>query len=405
MRICVVGGGVAAASAVEELRAQGYDDELAVFGAEAHLPYHRPPLSKEVLLGTKDPDSTWVHDGAWYEQHRVDVRLGEPVLDIDRTGAALVTATGRHGFDRLLVATGAEPRRLALADASGATVAYLRTLDEARTLRDCLRPGRRIVVIGAGWIGLEVAAAARTAGCEVTVIEALDLPLVRVLGERVAAVFADLHRAHGVDLRLGAGVSTIEGGRDHVRLGMEDGDVVEGELLVVGVGVRPRVDLARRAGIAVDDGILTDAALRTDDPRIHAAGDVANHLHQVLGRRVRVEHWDTAVEQGRAAARTMLGADEPYTRLPYFFTDQYDLGMEYVGSVGPDGFDDVVLRGDPSAGAFAAFWLRGGRVLAGMHVNDWDAIGPIRDLVGASPAPTALGDPRIPLEELAGSVG
>jgi len=403
MSITVVGGGLAAASAVEELRTQGYDGDLTVFAAETYPPYHRPPLSKAVLLGEKEPESAIVHDAGWYAEQRVDLRLGEEVRELDLAGGSLSTPTGTHGFDRLLLAMGAAPRRLPAADGSGARVAYLRTLDDSRALRAALVAGGRVVIVGAGWIGLEVAAAAATAGCTVTVVETASLPLLRVVGARVAEIFADLHRAHGVDFRFDARVgdvaATADGG---VRLKLGDGAVIDGDLLVVGVGVEPRVGLAERAGLTVDNGVLTDATLRTSDPRVWAAGDVANHAHPVLGRRIRVEHWDTAIEQGKAAARNLLDAAEEYQRLPYFFTDQYDLGMEYVGSVGPEGFDEVVLRGDPG-GTFAAFWMRGGRVLAGMHVNDWDAIDPIRALVGETVDAGKLGDGTIDLAELAGT--
>jgi 3-phenylpropionate/trans-cinnamate dioxygenase ferredoxin reductase subunit len=404
MSITVVGGGLAAASAVEELRERGYDGDVTVFTAETYPPYHRPPLSKAVLLGEKEPESAIAHDAGWYADRHVDLRLGEEVLELDLAGGSLTTPTGTHAFDRLLLATGAAPRRLPAADGSGARMAYLRTLDDSRALRAALVEGGRVVIVGAGWIGLEVAAAAVTAGCTVTVVETAPLPLFRVLGARIAETFAALHRSHGVDFRFETQVGDVTATADHgVRLTLADGSVIDGDLLVVGVGVEPRVGLAERAGLTVDDGVLTDATLRTSDPRVWAAGDVANHRHPVLGRRIRVEHWDTAIEQGKVAAHNLLDAGEDYQRLPYFFTDQYDLGMEYVGSVGPDGFDDVVLRGDPASGTFAAFWLAGGRILAGMHVNDWDAIDPIRALVGESVDAGKLADPGIALTELAGT--
>jgi 3-phenylpropionate/trans-cinnamate dioxygenase ferredoxin reductase component len=290
-----------------------------------------------------------------------------------------------------------------MADAGGAHVRYLRTLDDSTRLRESLQAGRRLAIIGGGWIGLEVAAAARTAGCEVTVLESLDLPLLRVLGPEVAERFAALHRGHGVDLRTGVSITGIHADGTTAVLRLDAGEPVGSDLLVVGIGVAPRTALAEAAGLDVDNGIVVDEHLRTSDPAILAAGDVANAYHPRLGRHLRVEHWDNAIAQGQAAARTMLGGGTPYERLPYFFTDQYDLGMEYVGSVGPDGFDDVVLRGDPASGTFAAFWLAGGRILAGMHVNDWDAIDPIRALVGESVDAGKLADPGIALTELAGT--
>jgi NADPH-dependent 2,4-dienoyl-CoA reductase/sulfur reductase-like enzyme len=275
-------------------------------------------------------------------------------------------------------------------------VAYLRTLDDARALDEHLDGD--VLVIGAGWIGLEVAAAVRTRGGAVTVAEAAALPLAAVLGPELAPMFADLHREHGVDLRLGTTVTTIgsEAGRTTVRL--SDGTELHPGLVLVGIGAEPDDRLAAAAGLAVDRGVLVDPVLRSSDPHVYAAGDVANHDHPLLGR-VRVEHWDTAIHQGRHAARSMLGHDEPYTRQLYFFTDQYDLGMEYVGHVGPTGFDEVVVRGDPTARVVTAVWINGGRVVAGMHVNDWDAIEAVRAWVGR-PATDALRDPAVPLGEV-----
>ncbi|ALX66366.1 NAD(P)/FAD-dependent oxidoreductase [Microbacterium sp. XT11] len=376
MTIAIVGGGLAGATAATELRARGYDGEIVLFAAEPHLPYERPPLSKDVLLGTKSVDEAAVHDAAWYRDNAVRVEQGTRVTRIDPVGH-LVTAHGAAGatevrYDRLLLATGAEPRRFALADDVTSPV-YLRTVDDSLRLKAQLRGGARVTIVGAGWIGLEVASAARQAGAEVTVFEAAELPLVRVLGPEVAAVFADLHRHHGVDLRLNARV--------------EASDLAETDVVVVGVGAVPSTGLAEAAGLEVDNGVLVDAALRTSDPDIFAVGDVAAHDHPVLRRRIRVEHWDTAIGQGEVVARNLLGAEEPYTRLPYFFTDQYDLGMEYFGSVGPGGYDRVDIEGNTDAahgGAFRAYWVADGRVVAAMHANDWDASESVRDSIGTS---------------------
>lgn len=400
MRVVVVGGGLAAASAVDELRSNGHEGGIEVFCAEPHLPYERPPLSKEVLLGSAEEDKVFVHDKAWYDERDVTLHLDTPVtgLDLDRREVA---AEGRTaGFDQLLLATGASPRRLAMADQSGAEVAYLRTLEDNRRLREAFGSAGRIVIIGGGWIGLEVAAAARNAGVDVTVVEMQDLPLLGVLGPGVAEVFADLHREHDVDLRLGVGVDAIEARNGASEVRLADGASLPADLVVVGIGVQPEVGLAREAGLAVGDGVLVDGRLRTSDPDVFAVGDIAGHDHPVLGRRVRVEHWDNAIHQARAAARVMLGGDQPYDRLPYFFTDQYDLGMEYVGSVGPDGYDEVVLRGDVSTRVFTALWLQGRRVVAAMHANDWDQIDPIRGIVGREVDRDQLADASVPLDEV-----
>ncbi|MDR2996538.1 MAG: FAD-dependent oxidoreductase [Microbacterium sp.] len=372
MTIVIIGGGLAAGTAVTELRAKGYDGEVVVFAAEQHPPYERPPLSKDVLLGKKGVEAALVHDADWYAAHDVQLHTGTRVTAID-PAAHTVTADGEvvH-YDRLLIATGAQPRHFDVADRVAAPV-YLRTMEDSSGLKERLLPGAKVVIVGAGWIGLEVAAAARNADADVTVYEVAELPLVRVLGPEVATVFADLHRAHGVDLRLSTSVT--------------EGEMTAADVLVVGVGAAPDTELAEAAGLATDNGILVDATLRTSDPDIYAIGDVANHEHPVLGRRIRVEHWDTAIEQGKVAAHNLLGAGEPYTHLPYFFTDQYDLGMEYFGSVGPEGYDRVDIEGDTDAangGAFRAYWVAGGTVVAAMQVNDWDASDAVRDSVGTA---------------------
>jgi 3-phenylpropionate/trans-cinnamate dioxygenase ferredoxin reductase subunit len=383
----VVGSGLAAGKAVEQLRIEGFSGAVVVFGDEHHLPYERPPLSKGFLLGSDPLDVVFVHEPDWYDQQDVDLRLGTAVTAIDLAGHEVVTATGRQHYDKLLLATGATPRRLAMADESGAPVAYLRTIEDSQRLKAAFRDGLRVTVIGAGWIGLEVTAAARGAGCAVTVLESLDLPLLRVLGPEVAGTFADLHRDHGVDLRTSVRVAAVEAADGGAVVRLEGGAAVEADLLVVGVGVSPNDALAREAGLATDNGILVDERLRTSDPDVFAAGDVANQQHPRLGRRIRVEHWDTAIEQGKAAARNMLGLDAPYDRLPYFFSDQYDLGMEYVGSVGPEGYDDVLVSPGKEAGAFTAYWLREGVVQAAMQVNSWDESDGLWTAVGKDLSP------------------
>ena len=367
--IVIVGAGQAGATAATELRDRGHDGPIVLIGAEGHPPYERPPLSKGYLLGNDPFEAAYVHEPQWYADHDVELHLGTMVTGVDLAGRRVATATGRDfSYDRLLIATGSQPRRLAFADASGVPTAYLRTVEDSDRIRAAFGPGRRLIVIGAGWIGLEVAAAARAAGTEVVVFEAAELPLLRVLGPQVAGIFADLHRSHGVDLRLSASV------------GLDD--LAGADLVVVGVGVTPSVALAEAAGLAVDNGVLVDATLRTSDPFVYAVGDVANHDHPVLRRRVRVEHWDTAIEQAKVAAHNLLGAEERYEGLPYFFTDQYDLGMEYVGYAAADADTSVVISGDPSCGSWRAYWVSGGVVAAGMHVNEWGAIDEIREQIG-----------------------
>jgi 3-phenylpropionate/trans-cinnamate dioxygenase ferredoxin reductase component len=389
--IVIVGGGLAGAKAAEALRERGYDGPVTLLGDEAELPYERPPLSKGYLAGEASFDDAVVHPAAWYDEQHIELRLGAHATAIDRDRREVELAGGeRVPYGALLLATGAEPRRLPIPGAD--TALTLRTRADSDAIRATFGAGRRLVLIGAGWIGLEVAAAARTAGTEVTVLESAELPLLAVLGKQMATVFADLHRAHGVDLRLGVSVAAIEA--DGVRLA--DGTVIPADAVVVGVGVRPRTELAEAAGLDVDNGVLVDAQLRTSDPAIFAVGDIANHDHPVLGRRVRVEHWATALNQGPAAAAAMLGGTEPYTELPYFFSDQYDLGMEYIGHATPGSYTQVVVRGDTKTREFVAFWLDGAdRILAAMNVNVWDVIDEIKPLIVArTPVdPAKLADP------------
>jgi 3-phenylpropionate/trans-cinnamate dioxygenase ferredoxin reductase subunit len=399
--IVVVGGGLAAGRAVEAVRERGYDGRLVLVAAEPHLPYERPPLSKGYLVGNDELETVYVHAAEWYDEHHVEVRHKTRATALDLDGHTLTAAGEQLRFDRLLLATGCTPRPLAAADASGAPVAYLRTIEDSQRIKAALRPGRSVVVIGGGWIGLEVAAAARIAGCPTTVVEALELPLVRVLGREVAQVFADLHREQGVDLRTSASVESVHASGEQAVVRLGDGTVLTADLLVVGVGVAPDVGLAEAAGLRTDNGVVVDEQLRTSHPDVFAAGDVANAFNPRLGRHVRVEHWDNAREQGATAGRNLLDAGETYDRLPYFFTDQYDLGMEYVGSLGPDGYDEVVLRGDVPGRVFTAFWLHDGAVAAGMHVNDWDAVEPVRRVVESGTVDlSALRDQQVPLDRV-----
>jgi 3-phenylpropionate/trans-cinnamate dioxygenase ferredoxin reductase subunit len=386
--IVLVGGGLATGTAVRELRNQGYAEHLVVIAGENHPPYERPPLSKGYLLGNEPAEKALVNADSWYAEHDVDLRTGVTVESVDPDARTLRAGGEDLAWSRLLLATGATPRRLPLADESGASVHYLRTLEDSTELKARLLPGARIGIIGGGWIGLEVASAARQAGSEVVVLEALDQPLRNVLGPEVGALFAQLHREKGVDVRTGVRIENISSGTgsDGATIGLAGGDTLTVDRLVVGVGVTPRADLATAAGIAVDNGIVVDAGLRTSAPEVFAAGDVANVDHPVLGHRVRVEHWDTAIKHGAVAAANLLGGDAVADHLPYFFTDQYALGIEYVGHPGPEGFDRVVVTGDAEGPVeqrvLRVWWLRGDRVVAGMHVNDWDAIDRVRELVG-----------------------
>jgi 3-phenylpropionate/trans-cinnamate dioxygenase ferredoxin reductase component len=346
-----------------------------------------------------------VHPPGWYAEHEIDLRLATAVTGIDRHGHTVATADGNPvPYDKLLLCTGASPRRLPVPGADHPAVHYLRSIDDSDRLRARLRPGTRLVIIGGGWIGLETAAAARAAGAEVTVLEHSVLPLLPVLGHRLARVFAELHVEHGVDLRCGVTVAAVQArGSDGVTV-LLDGDTrIDADAVVVGVGAVPNDGLARSCGLPVDNGIVVDQHLCTCDPDILAAGDVANAYHPLLHRRLRVEHWANALHQPVVAARTLLGRTADYDRLPYFFTDQYDLGMEYTGYTDPAGTDDVVVRGDIGARTFMAFWLRELRVVAAMNVNVWEVAEPVRQLIRSGhPVDAArLADPDVPLEQLA----
>src|SRR3954452_17778726 len=384
--ILLVGGGLAAGTAARELRSQGYTGDLVVIAGETHPPYERPPLSKGYVLGHEPAEKALVNVESWYAEHDVDLRTGVTVEAVDPDARTLRAGGEELPWSGLLLATGAAPRHLALADDSGVPVHYLRTMDDSTALKSHLVEGARIGIIGGGWIGLEVASAARRAGAEVVVLEALDQPLLNVLGPEVAALFAQLHREQGVDMRTGVKVEEITASSDGPAIRLAGGDTLTVDRLVVGVGVTPVTDLASAAGIDVDNGILVDAGLQTSAPGVFAAGDVANVDHPVLGHRLRVEHWDTAIKHGTVAATNLLGGSAVADHLPYFFTNQYALGIEYVGNPGPDGFDRVVITGDTDGPveprAFRVWWLRGSRVVAGMHVNDWDAIDRVRELVG-----------------------
>ncbi|MFG2054507.1 NAD(P)/FAD-dependent oxidoreductase [Micromonospora sp. NPDC048930] len=399
----IVGAGLAGARAAQTLREEGFDGGIVLIGDEPERPYERPPLSKGLLTGGAEPDSVFVHDAGWYAEHDVDLRTAARAVAVDRADGEVRLADGQHiGYDKLLLATGATPRDLAVPGVHLDGVLRLRTLADSRRIGAALVDGAHLVIVGAGWIGLEVAAAARQRGATVDVVETAALPLRRVLGDEIARVFANLHRDHGVTFHFDAEVREVRGAGRVSSVLLADGTELPADAVVVAVGVRPNTELATAAGLAVENGIHVNSSLRTADPEIYAAGDVANVYHPVLRRRLRVEHWANARHGGAAAARAMLGQAVRYDELPYFYTDQYDLGMEYVGHAPPGSFDRVVVRGDVAKREFIAFWTAGGWVLAGMNVNVWDVVPSIRRLVAAAHPVDLdrLGDPDVPLDEL-----
>ncbi len=400
----IVGAGLAGAKAAEALRDKDSDARIVLIGDEDLPPYERPPLSKDYLLGKSERDAAFVHDAAWYSEQRIELRSGVRATEIDRSGHRVVLADGDVvAYDKLLLATGSSARTLPLPGVDGGGVFYLRRFDDSDRIKAALATITNLVVIGAGWIGLEVSAAARQAGVGVTVLETGPLPLLRVLGPEVAQVFADLHTEHGVTFHFGAQVREITVSHGSVTgVQLFDGTLLPADAVLIAVGADPNLQLAIAAGLTVDDGVVVDAALRSSDPDIFAAGDIARQDHPVLGRPVRVEHWANALNQPAVAAAGMVGHDADYHELPYFFSDQYDLGMEYVGYAEPGDYDRVVFRGNVATREFIAFWLKGGRVLAGMNVNVWDVVDPIKALILADrPVDIArLTDPTVALDDV-----
>jgi 3-phenylpropionate/trans-cinnamate dioxygenase ferredoxin reductase subunit len=400
----IIGAGLAGAKAAETLRTEGFDGDVVLLSDETETPYERPPLSKQVLRGEDEESSAFVHPADFYPDHDVDLRLGCRVDAIDVADRVVATADGqRIGYDRLLICTGAEPRRLRLPGADLGGIRYLRTLPDSRELRAALQHARRLAVVGAGWIGSEVAASARQLGVEVVLIDPLSAPLVRVLGAELGRVYHDLHAEHGVDVWMETSVAGFSGGPDGVSgVVTAEGGEIEADLVVVGIGVEPRIALAQAAGLEVADGITVGETLETSAPGVFAAGDVAAAWHPILNQRVRVEHWANALNQGVTAGQNMLGAKRPYDRPPYFFSDQYDFGMEYRGHA--TSWDQVVFRGDPAAREFIAFWLADGAVVAAMNANVWEGGDELEALVIARRPvdPALLADEDTPLGSLLG---
>ena len=376
----IVGASVAGAKAAETLRAEGFEGRVVLVGAEAKRPYERPPLSKDYLRGEAGMDKVYVHDAGFYAEQDIELQLERRAVGLDTSSSELALDNDeRLRYDCLLLATGAQPRRLAVPGAELDGVLYLRSVEDSDALRERLDRGGAVVVVGAGWIGAEVAASARQRGLDVTMLDPLGVPLERVLGVEVGTVYRDIHTDHGTKLLMGVGVEAFEGGTAVERVRTSDGRALECDFVVVGVGVEPRTELGANAGLSLENGIAVDDRLRTSAPAVFAAGDVANAYHPFYGERIRVEHWANALNQGPAAARNMLGGGDPYDRLPYFFSDQYDVGMEYSGYA--RSWDRVVFRGDPASREFIAFWLVEDRVVAGMNVNVWDVTEPIQALI------------------------
>jgi len=401
----IVGASLAGAKAAEELRTQGFDGQVMLIGAEPERPYERPPLTKDYLRGESGRAKAYVHRDGFYPQQDIELVTGVTVTAIEPSASRVTLDDGRTlGYDRLLLATGAEPRRLQIPGADLDGIYYLRTLADCDVLRARLDGGGRVAVVGGGWIGSEFAASAGQRGLQVTVIDPQPLPGERIFGPEIAAFYRDVHLQHGAEFLLGEGVAAFEGNGTVRRVRTAGGHRIECEFAVIGIGVVPRTGLASDVGLEVSNGIVVDDNLQTAAPGVFAAGDVANAWHPFYDQRIRVEHWANALHQGPAAAQAMLGQRVSYDRIPYFYSDQYDVGMEYSGYA-PQ-WDEVVFRGDRAGGEFIAFWLRDGRVAAGMNVNVWDVNEHVQALI-RSRRPVevaALTDPDVPLDLLAGQL-
>jgi 3-phenylpropionate/trans-cinnamate dioxygenase ferredoxin reductase subunit len=399
----IVGGGLTGAKAAETLRTEGFSGRIVLIGAEPDRPYERPPLSKEFLRGEAE-GPPFVHEETYYSEHDIELETGIVVSAIDPDAREVVIEPDRRlRYDSLLLSTGAEPRRLPIPGDDLDGVHYLRDLGNSRAIGERFSPGQPLVVVGAGWIGAEVAASARQKGCEVTLIERGSLPLQTVLGDELGTIYRDVHVDNGVKLLPETAVERFEGDKAVERVITADGTAIETGFVVVGIGVVPRVELAEAAGLPVDNGVLVGADLASDVSGIFAAGDVANAQHPFYGHRLRVEHWANALNQGPAAAKSMLGQPVSYDEIPYFFSDQFDTGMEYSGLSSRE--NEVVFRGDREGREFIAFWIADDRVVAGMNFNVWDVHDEIRELIRSRARVNrdALTDPDTPLDQVAGA--
>jgi 3-phenylpropionate/trans-cinnamate dioxygenase ferredoxin reductase component len=400
----ILGASLAGAKAAEELREHGFDGKVVLVGTEVERPYERPPLTKDYLRGESEREKAYVHPERFYDEHDIELEAGVTATAIDPAASTVTLDDGRElSFDRLLLTTGAQPRQIPVPGADLDGVYYLRTLDDCDALRLRLDAGGRVAVIGGGWIGSEFAASARQKGLEVALIDPLEIPMARLFGDEIGSFYRDVHAQHGVELLLGDGVDGFEGDGAVARVKTTGGKTVECDFVVVGIGVAPRVGLAEAAGIKIDNGIVVDEHLRSSAENVFAAGDVANAWHPFYKQQIRVEHWANALNQGPAAARAMLGDEAGYERLPYFFSDQYDVGMEYSGHAIDS--DEVVFRGSRDSGEFVAFWLQDQRVIAGMNVNVWDVNQHVQELIRSrAQVDTAeLADPDTSLESMVGA--
>ena len=399
--IVIVGGGLAGVRAAEGAREAGHEGPITIVAAEGVTPYERPPLTKDLLVGDAGPEHAVLHDAKWFEERDIELRVDTRVALIDsEKQLAIVDASDQIPYTELILATGAGPKRLDIEGDHLSLIGTLRTIDDARVVRSLFEQQKKVVIVGSGWLGTEVAAVARHHGCEVTIVSRSEVPMQRVLGEKLGVYLRDLHESHGVEFVTGS-TPVAYTGDDQVRqVHLGDGKVLDTDIVIEAIGARPRIGLAETAGVDVDDGVLVDESLRTSRAHIWAVGDIANHLHPFYDTRIRSEHWSVARNQGFHAGRGAAGQAAPYDRLPMFFTDQYDMGMEYRGHA-PD-FDEVIFRGSVESGEFLVFYLEAGVIRAVVNVNVWGIGDDIDALLWAEAGPDrrAIADWETPLSEL-----
>jgi 3-phenylpropionate/trans-cinnamate dioxygenase ferredoxin reductase component len=397
--VLIVGAGQTAAMATRTLRRRGFGGRVVLIGEEPHLPYQRPPLSKEYLQGVEERSGLFLLSEEWCVKNDLEVRLGTRVEGIDAVDRAIeLSDQTRVRGDAVLIATGGRPRQIP--GVQGERVHYLRTIEDSDRIKAMLGPDTRLVVIGGGFIGLEVAASARVLGAQVTVLEMLDVPLERVLGRQMGAVCAELHRGHGVQLLTGDTVETVTETAEGVVVRTGRGAVVEGDLVVVGVGIAPNVEVAEAAGLKVANGIVVDEYCRTSLDGVYAAGDVANHFHPLYERYLRVEHFDNANKQGAAAANNILGRATVFDDPHWFWSDQYEVNIQHAGHA--DAWTELVIRGSVEQRDFVAFYLDGATLRAAFGIDRGEDISAAKELIAAraAPEPDQLRDEDVDLFDL-----
>jgi 3-phenylpropionate/trans-cinnamate dioxygenase ferredoxin reductase component len=400
-QVVVIGAGQAGGWVAKTLRSEGFTGAIVLIGEETHPPHERPPLSKAVMAGDAAPESTHLFKSDELAKLGVDFRPGVAALAIDRAAKTVALSTGQSvRYDKLVIATGGAARKLPLPGGDGAHVFYLRTIDDSLAISARLASIRKLVVIGGGWIGLEVAATARKRGLDVTVIEAMPRLCERTVPPEISAHLLELHAGKGVEVLLGIGVKAIEARTNGVAVRLADGRAIEGDAVVVGIGLVPNAAIAQAAGLEVSNGIVVDEQGRTSDPDIFAVGDVAHLPLACLGRRIRLESWANAQNQAIVAAKALLGHDTRYDELPWFWSDQYEMNLQILGL--PAAWPESVVRGDPAKGAYCRFYLEGDRIVAAVAINAPRDLRAAKKLIqtGKPVRAADLVDPAVNLQKL-----